>query len=167
MQIPRRGVSMWERPHQRASTGWRVGLIRKQNCTAGLAAMSIPMPRAKPTEIDGARLSNHVIVNTPQQAARFGTQACRKCGVGLARQSDAFGRRWENMTRRARLAAGHTLHQLENKLPKTVQGLHIRIMRTGFSALGAHGRRIAPVSGGVTPATALAQSRRRTFGNAP
>ena len=128
-------------------------------------------PAFKPTEIDEiARLSSHVIVNTPQQAVRFGAQiSAGNAELGLRvnpMHSEGEVAKYDPCAPGSRL--GTPLHQLENKLPKTVKGpAYPYIMRTGFSALGAHRRRIAPVSGGGGVAIALAQSRRRTFGNAP
>ena len=88
-------------------------------------------PAFKPTEIDEiARLSSHVIVNTPQQAARFGAQiSAGNAELGLRvnpMHSEGEVAKYDPCAPGSRL--GTPLHQLENKLPKTVQGLHIHTL---------------------------------------
>ena len=88
-------------------------------------------PAFKPTEIDEiAWLSNHVIVNTPQQAVRFGAQiSAGNAELGLRvnpMHSEGEVAKYDPCAPGSRL--GTPLHQLENKLPKTVQGLHIHTL---------------------------------------
>ena len=88
-------------------------------------------PAFKPTEIDEiARLSSHVIVNTPQQAARFGAQiSAGNAELGLRvnpMHAEGEVAKYDPCAPGSRL--GTPLHQLENKLPKTVQGLHIHTL---------------------------------------
>ena len=96
-------------------------------------------PAFKPNEIDEiATLSSHVIVNTPQQAVRFGAQiAAGNAELGLRvnpMHSEGEVAKYDPCAPGSRL--GTPLRQLENKLPEAVQGLHIHTLcEQGFPPL--------------------------------
>ena len=112
-------------------------------------------PAFKPTEIDEiARLSSHVIVNTPQQAGRFGEQiAGGNAELGLRvnpMHSEGQVAKYDPCAPGSRL--GTPLHQLENKLPDMVRGLHIHTLcEQGFAPLARTVDTLHPFLEAVAP----------------
>lgn len=112
-------------------------------------------PAFKPSEIDEiARLSNHVIVNTPQQAARFAKQiVAGNAELGLRvnpMHSEGQVAKYDPCASGSRL--GTPLHQLENKLPEAVQGLHIHTLcEQDFPPLARTVEALRPILDAVAP----------------